>query len=40
MTGDVMFHEFIKKSDKKEGIKRKKCIDKDTDIKTEETNIK
>jgi len=41
MTGDVMFHEFIKKPDEKVGKKRKQTDDKqdykDEEIKAEET---
>lgn len=41
MSGDVMFHEFIKKSDEKHGKKRKLFTDDDDkkDIKIEETGI-
>lgn len=38
MTGDVMFHEFIKKSDKKDGLKRELSDDEESleEIKVEE----
>lgn len=41
MTGDVMFHEFITKSDEKNGIKRKLSDDEESleEIKVEEETV-
>lgn len=38
MTGEVMFHEFIKRTNEKEGEKRE--LPDEEDIKVEETSIK